>query len=335
MKVANYLKDKLDGAADPNSLTVRQFGGGAANLTYLIKYPKHEYVLRRPPLGPVAKSSHDMGREYKVLSKLYQVFIKAPRAFAFEETGDLIGSQFFIMERRNGIVIRRKIPDQLETNDETGIKISESLIDTLVELHKVDYNSLGLSDLGHPEGFVERQIEGWYRRWNAAKLKESEQMDQVYHWLKNNVPDVGTQFSLIHNDYKLDNVMLNPDDLSQIKAVFDWDMCTLGDPLCDLGALLAYWNEPNDPPYFQGLATMPTKGITFSSREDLVKRYAMKSGRKLSDINFYHCLGLFRVVVIVAQIYYRYVKGQTQDKRFEAFGPVIPGIIQAAHSLIE
>ena len=335
MKIAQYLKGKLEGADDPNTLSVRQFGGGAANLTYLLKYQNHEYVLRRPPLGPVAKSSHDMGREYKVLSTLYQAFSKAPRAFVFEETGDLIGSQFFVMERRNGIVIRRKIPEQLEVNDETGVKISEALIDTLVDFHKVEYDKLGLSDLGHPNGFVERQIEGWYKRWIAAKLSDNEQMDQVYNWLKNNVPDVGSRFSLVHNDYKLDNVLLNPNDLSEITAVFDWDMCTLGDPLCDLGALLAYWNEPSDPPYFQGLATMPTKGITFMSREDLVKRYAMKSGKKLSDINFYHCLGLFRVVVIVAQIYYRYAKGQTQDKRFEAFGPVIPGIIQAAYSLIK
>jgi len=326
-KLAACLHGRLPGSTRP--LTVRQFGGGAANLTYLLDYGTHQYVLRRPPLGPVAKSAHDMAREYKVLSVLYQAFPYAPRAFLYGDDTAVIGSDFFVMERRQGVVVRRSLPPEYAAIPDAPRRMSEALVDALAAFHAVDYQSIGLGDLGEPDGFIERQIEGWYGRWHKAKTADVAAMDTVYAWLKTNLPPTSAH-SLVHNDYKLDNVMLDPADPGQLVAIFDWDMCTLGDPLNDLGALLCYWSEPTDPPYFQAMAMMPIGDKGFLTRQELVERYAEKSGRSVGNIRFYHALGLFRLTVIIAQIYIRYHRGQTQDQRFAAFGQMIPLMAQAA-----
>lgn len=330
--LAAYLRGKLPGAENP--LAVRQFGGGAANLTYLLDFGTHAYVLRRPPLGPVAKSAHDMAREYKVLSVLYQNYPYAPRAFHYCADREIIGSDFLVMERYHGVVVRRSIPSQFADNPDAPRHMSEAVVDALALFHAVDYGALGLADLGKPDGFVERQIEGWYRRWQKAKLHDLPEMDWVYTWLKDNQPSAQS-FSLVHNDFKLDNVMLADDDPGRVIAVFDWDMCTLGDPLSDLGALLTYWTEPTDPPYLQAVSMMPVGDIGFLSRDELVQRYTKKSGRSVDYINFYHALGLFRLTVIIAQIYIRYKRGQTQDARFAAFEQMIPLMARAAQETAE
>ncbi|MCB8920827.1 MAG: phosphotransferase family protein [Ardenticatenaceae bacterium] len=330
-KLADYLRGKLPGSDQP--LTVRQFGGGAANLTYLLDYGTQQYVLRRPPLGPVAKSAHDMSREYKVLSVLHQAYPYAPRAFLYGEDTAVLGAEFFVMERRQGVVVRRTIPSAFADMPAAPRRMSEALVDALADFHAVDFAALGLSDLGRPEGFIERQIEGWYKRWHAAKTEDLADMDAVYRWLGAHLPG-GTAVSLVHNDYKLDNVMLAPDDPGKIVAVFDWDMCTLGDPLNDLGTLLTYWAQPSDPPYFRAAAMMPVgDDLGFLTRDELVQRYATRSGRSVRDIAFYHALGLFRLTVIIAQIYIRYVRGQTQDPRFAAMGQMIPIMARAAHEI--
>lgn len=328
-RLAAYLANKLPGADLP--LTVRQFGGGAANLTYLLDYGDgaYEYVLRRPPLGPVAKSAHDMRRESTVLSVLYRAFPLAPRAFLYCEDPTLIGADFFIMERRRGVVVRREIPREFADIPDAPRQMSAALIDALADLHSVDYASIGLEKLGRPVGFVERQIEGWYKRWHAAKHEDLPLMDKLYGWLKANLP-TRTDHTLVHNDYKLDNVMLAADAPGRLVAIFDWDMCTLGDPLSDLGALLCYWTEMSDPPYYQEASMMPPASAGFMTRAELVARYAARSGRDVSNIGFYHTLGLYRLVVIAAQIYIRYLRGQTQDDRFVAFGERIPRLAQAA-----
>ncbi|MBK8902209.1 MAG: phosphotransferase family protein [Anaerolineaceae bacterium] len=326
-RLAAYLRGQLPGSENP--LTVRQFGGGAANLTYLLDFGSHEYVLRRPPLGPVAKSAHDMAREYKVLSVLHQALPVAPRAFLYCDDPALIGADFFVMERRKGVVVRRTMPPQFADMPDAARGMSEAMVDALAEFHAVDFAALGLSDLGKPEGFIERQVEGWYKRWHGAKEADLPEMDSIYQWLKANLP-ASADVSLVHNDYKLDNVMLAEDDPGRLVAIFDWDMCTLGDPMSDLGALLCYWTEPTDAPYFQQMAMMPTGDVGFLTRRELVERYAAKSGRSVHNINFYHTLGLFRLVVIIAQIYIRYARGQTQDARFAAFGPMIPLMAKAA-----
>lgn len=329
-RLGDYLAGKLPDGDRP--LAVRQFGGGAANLTYLLDFEGQEYVLRRPPLGPVAASSHDMSREYRVLSVLHQAYPYAPRAFLFCDDESIIGAPFFVMERRHGVVVRRTLPDAYRAIPNAARRMSEALVDALAEFHAVDYQTLGLGQLGKPDGFIDRQIEGWYRRWQAAKTADLAEVDAVYTWLKANQP-VNTQVSLVHNDYKLDNVMLAADDPGRVVAVFDWDMCTLGDPLADLGALLTYWTEPGDPPYLQATAMMPLGVPGFLSRDELVARYAAKSGRAIGDIDFYHALGLFRLTVIVAQIYIRYARGQTQDPRFAAMEPMIPALARRAREL--
>lgn len=326
-RLAAYLRGHLDGSDQP--LTVRQFGGGAANLTYLLDYGTHQYVLRRPPLGPVAPSAHDMGREYRVLSVLYQAFPLAPRAFLLCEDAAVIGAPFFVMERRKGVVVRKSLPDEFAALPDAPRRMSAALVDTLADLHAVDYAALGLESLGKPAGFITRQVEGWYGRWHNARVDDLPEMERVYRWLADNLPPEGAP-ALIHNDYKLDNVMLAVDNPGQMVAVFDWDMCTLGDPLSDLGALLTYWSQPDDPPYLQAAAMMPVGDRRFLTRDELVQRYAARSGRDVSFIPFYHALGLFRLVVIAAQIYVRYRRGQTQDTRFEAFGMTIPLLARRA-----
>lgn len=327
-RLADFLRGKLPGSDKP--LSIRQFGGGAANLTYWLDYGTHEYVLRRPPLGPVAPTAHDMSREYRVLSVLHQVFPYAPRAHLFCDSPDVIGSPFFVMERRHGLVVRRSLPPEYAAIPDAPRRMSEALVDALADFHAVDYRAVGLETLGKPSGFIERQIEGWYARWQKAHDEPLPEMEAVYAWLRDHHPPEAAP-ALVHNDYKLDNVMLAAADPGRMVAIFDWDMCTLGDPLADVGALLTYWTEPDDPPFLQMTAMMPVGDRRFLTRAELVERYAARSGRDVSHIRFYHTLGLYRLVVICAQIYIRYRRGQTQDQRFEGFGLMIPLLAQAAH----
>lgn len=331
-RLADYLRDKLEGA--DQTLVVDQFPGGAANLTYRLRYGEQEYVLRRPPLGPVAPKSHDMAREYKVLSVLYEVFPAAPRAYHFCEDADVIGAPFLIMERRSGHVVRREMPASFEDRPHAAHQMSAALVDRLVDFHAVDFAALGLADLGKPDGFVERQIAGWYKRWEKAKVEELPAFERVHEWLQTNMPTPNPP-SLLHNDYKLDNVMFAVDDPANLVAIFDWDMCTLGDPLVDVGTLLAYWTEKSDPDFYQGILGMPSPDYGFMTRAELVARYAERSGRSVADIRFYHVLALYRLVVILAQIYIRYHRGQTQDQRFAIFEAIIPIVAQNAQALAE
>jgi aminoglycoside phosphotransferase (APT) family kinase protein len=325
-RLADYLRDRLEGAVGP--LRVRQFGGGTANLTYLLEYEPCQYVLRRPPLGPLAPSSHDMAREHRVLAVLYAAFPPAPRAFLFCDDPGVIGAPFFVMERRRGVVVRRQLPPAFAAIPDAALRMSRAFVDALADLHAVDYAALGLESLGKPAGFLERQIEGWSGRWEKARLEEIADMAWVHDWLRERCPKGGPA-SLVHNDYKLDNVMLAEDDPGRLVAVFDWDMATLGDPLSDLGCLLCYWSEPGDAPAFRGMAMMPTTP-GFPSREELVARYAARSGRDVRDIGFYHVLGLYRLAVIAAQIFIRFHRGQTRDQRFAAFGPLVSVVAAAA-----
>ncbi len=323
-RVAEYLHGRVDRADGP--MFVEQFAGGKANLTYLLKFPGAEYVLRRPPLGPVAPSAHDMAREHRVLSRLWRSFPPAPRAHLFCDDLEVLGAPFLIMERRRGIVVRKELPSQFAEVPQAGLRLSKALIHTLSDLHAVDFEKVGLGELGEPKGFLERQVEGWTRRWQATELGAPPEMDLAASWLKRNLPETRV-FSLVHNDFKLDNVMFDPLDPDRLRAVLDWDMCTLGDPLSDLGALLAYWSEPDDPPYLNQLRMMPNRN--FLSRSELVRRYRKGTGCSTDAIGFYHALGLFRVAVIVAQIYVRYLRGQTQDRRFATFGDLVPALARA------
>jgi aminoglycoside phosphotransferase (APT) family kinase protein len=295
---------------------VAQFGGGKANLTYLLSFPDgSELVMRRPPLGPVAPRAHDMGREYRVLSRLWRVFDKAPRAVAFCEDETVIGAPFFLMERRPGVVVRERIPDRFGggTDPEANRKLSEVVIDTLAELHAVDPDACGLGDLGHPEGFLKRQVEGWIARWERAKHEENPLADELATWLLAELPEEATP-TLLHNDWRLDNMAVSPNDPGTCTAVYDWDMATRGDPLADLGTLMGSWFDPGEAP--EGLGMMPTTAPGWLPRRSAVERYGERSGHSLDHIDWYLVFGSWKLAIILEQIYIRWLRGQTQDARF-------------------
>jgi aminoglycoside phosphotransferase (APT) family kinase protein len=313
--LAAYLRGKLSGADQP--LEIVQFGGGHANLTYLLRYGAQEYVLRRPPLGPVAATAHDMGREYRVLSVLYRAYPLAPRAFLYCDDAAVIGAPFFVMERRRGTVVRRVIPPAFGGGKDAAInqRISEALIDALADLHDVDYRSIGLETLGRPQGFLRRQIDGWFGRYERAQTRELQLVDDLVAWLRDREP-ASPPPALLHNDWRLDNMMLDATDAGRVEAVFDWDMCTLGDPLCDLGTLLASWMEAGEGLSGASAGTMPSNLPGFLTRRAAVERYGARRDVDVSTVPYYYVFGLFKIGVVLQQIYHRYHLGQTKDARF-------------------
>jgi aminoglycoside phosphotransferase (APT) family kinase protein len=299
---------------------VMQFAGGKANLTYLLLFPGgEELVLRRPPLGPIAESAHDMGREHLVLSKLWQGFDKAPRALAMCDDPSVIGSTFFVMERKPGVVVRDQVPEMFGGGKDAANnrKLSTVVIDTLVELHAVDSTSIGLEGLGHPDGFMERQVDGWLGRWERARHEDNPVADEVGSWLRSNLP-ASSGATILHNDWRLDNMAVSPDDPGRCVAVYDWDMATRGDPLADVGTLMASWYEKGEER--STLAPMPTTAPGWLGRREALGRYGELSGRDLTHIDWYVVFGTWKLGVVLQQIYIRWLRGQTEDPRFEALG---------------
>ena len=315
-RLETYLRNQFPRESGP--LIVEQFPQGHSNLTYLVRLGDRELALRRPPFGSRVKTAHDMGREYRVLSKLHKVYSPAPRAFFYCEDESVLGAPFYTMERIRGVILRKELPPGLEIQAETARRMSEAFIDNLTELHGLDFEEAGLGDLGKPDGFVARQISGWIKRYGRSRTHDLEEVKEISLWLTENMPpEAGS--ALIHNDYKYDNVVLDGADLTRIIGVLDWEMCTLGDPLMDLGTALNYWVNADDPDDLQqirfGLTTLPGT----LSRSQLAERYAEKSGQDISNLAYYYAFGLFKTAVICQQIYYRYHHGLTRDERFPAF----------------
>jgi aminoglycoside phosphotransferase (APT) family kinase protein len=312
-RLETYLRQHLPGVSGP--LVVEQFAHGHSNLTYLVRLGSTELVLRRPPFGSLVKTAHDMGREYRVLSGLSTLYAAAPRPALYCADDSVLGAPFYVMERRHGVILRKVLPPGLVLDPSTARRLGMALIDSLAELHALDYKAAGLGDLGKPEGYVARQVNGWIKRYAEAKTDEVPVLDRVSRWLSDNVPsDAGA--ALIHNDYKYDNLILDPADLTRIVAVLDWEMATVGDPLMDLGSTLGYWVEATDPEALQRVATGPTYLPGSLTRQALCARYQEKTGRPLGNVLFYYCYGLFKLAGIIQQIYVRYVRGQTRDPRF-------------------
>ncbi len=313
-----YLRNHFPGVQGP--LVVRQFPSGHSNLTYSVNLGEKEMVLRRPPFGSKVKSAHDMGREYHVLSRLHGVY-PSPRPLLYCTDENVIGSPFYVMERVRGVILRRKLPDGFVLEPETAQRLSEAFIDNLAALHSLDYNVVGLGDLGKPAGYLERQVKGWIERYHGSKTEEFPEIQHITLWLGEHMPPQSDS-TLVHNDYKYDNMILAEDDITQIKAVLDWEMCTLGDPLTDLGTALAYWVNADDPPEVQMVRWGPTSIPGSLTRRQLADRYAAKTGRDVSHLLFYYVFALFKVAVIIQQIYYRYYHGLTHDQRFATLGEV-------------
>ena len=325
------LREVLRGrvAGDVDALSAEQFPGGFSNLTYLLRAGDSDYVLRRAPLGPVAKGAHDMAREYHLLEKVYPVLPVAPKPALLVEDPEVLGSPFYLMERRRGVVVRTRIPAEYADLPDAPRQMSEALADTLADLHAVDIDAAGLRDLGKPEGFNRRQVEGWAGRWRRARelLRDSGDLpppaelrdELVIAWLEANVPPESAH-TLVHNDFKLDNLMLDPADPSKVTALLDWEMTTVGDPLVDLGLTLTYWTLPEQPGGVTSRIGAGASDQGFLTREAFLNRYAERSGRDVSHVAWYEVLGHFKLAVIVLQIFARYRLGQTSDPRFAPLG---------------
>ena len=316
-RIDPYLKAHIPGLVGQPAIS--QFPDGASNLTYLIEYPAQELVLRRPPFGQKAKSAHDMGREFRILNQLRDAFPYCPKAYAHCTDESLIGCEFYVMERVKGIILRSDIPTELGLSAEATQTLCKSFIDRLVGLHRVDYNACGLGDLGKPQGYVQRQISGWSERYEKALTPDAPHWEAVKNWLQAKMPVDHPTPAIVHNDYRFDNVILDPANPMQIIGVLDWELTTLGDPLMDLGNTLAYWIEAGDPAPVQLMRRQPSNAPGMLTRREFVDYYAERSGIQIDNYDFYYTYGLFRLAGIVQQIYYRYYHGQTQDKRFAQF----------------
>jgi len=296
-------------------LEVLQFPHGHSNLTYFLRSGEKQWVLRRPPFGNKVKSAHDMGREYRVLSALSRVYPAAPRPLAACEDEGVMGAPFYVMEYRSGLILRREWPKSLPNDPQLLRRMCESLVDQLAELHQVDVQQAGLGELGKPEGYVARQIQGWTKRYQDAWTDEIPEIEAVAKWLAEQMP-AESGASLIHNDFKFDNVVFDPECPDRIVAILDWEMTTLGDPLMDLGTTLGYWAEAGEQEILGDSIVGPTILPGALTRREVVARYAERTGREPASFNYYFIYGLFKIAVIVQQIYVRYVRGFTQDPRF-------------------
>lgn len=337
--LASYLRARLPGVAGADfdaaaPLAVEQFAGGHSNLTYLLRFGSRELVLRRPPFGPVPPRAHDMAREYRILEALHPVFPLAPRPFLLCEDAGIIGATFYLMERRRGLVVRGEEPPELANRPAERGRASAALVDALAALHAVDVEAHGLDALGKPAGFVGRQVRGWAERWRRSRTDEVPEMDALAAWLEERLPADPARPTLVHGDYKLDNVMLDASDVGRVVGVFDWEMSAVGDPLVDLGILLGYWVHTAGSAWRDSVASVTDREGWFT-RAQILERYGARTGLDTSGLAFYEVFAVFKVAVIIQQIFFRYRRGQTDDPRFAALGPRIGWLARLAAGLAE
>jgi len=377
-RLSAFLGKQLDLPA--GEIEVEQFPAGSSNLTYLVRLGRVEYVLRRPPFGNTVKSAHDMQREFDVLSKLSAVYAPAPKPLIFSRDVSIIGSEFYLMERRHGLIIRGKIPgtnnsdssslkgtkiiaqgkaegrhpgleqrsesdpEGVEQNGDSGarlensqdfrLNVCRSFIQNLADLPRLDYRSAGLESLGRADGYNRRQVEGWTKRYFAAKTDTWDELEKAIIWLNDNIP-TESGASLIHNDYKFDNVMLDPPDLTKPHACLDWEMVTIGDPLMDLGTTLGYWMSRDVGDELLNMPFNPRVLMENISRQQLIEMYSESLGRTVPDMLFYYVFGTFKIAVIAQQIYARFAKGFTRDARFAHFDKFVAALGRIARGALE
>jgi aminoglycoside phosphotransferase (APT) family kinase protein len=330
-KLGAVLGDRFDESAP---LTVEQFHGGHSNLTYLLRFGGQEFVMRRPPFGPLALKAHDMAREYRVLEAVHTVFPLAPRPFVLCEDISVLGSIFYIMERRHGLVIRFEEPPEIANQPAERRRVSEAMVAALAALHNVDVTSPKLSALGKPSGFVERQVSGWTERWKRSQTSVLPEMDMLASWLTAHLPADPERPTLVHGDFKLDNVMLDRGDAGRIVGVFDWEMSAVGDPLVDLGILLCYWVHTATASQRDALTSVTNRPGWFT-RAEILERYAAATGFDLTDIIFYEVFAVFKLTVVLQQIFFRYHQGQTDDPRFATLDERVTWLARIGAALVE
>tara|TARA_Y200000002_G_scaffold266063_1_gene221075 strand:+ start:852 stop:1910 length:1059 start_codon:yes stop_codon:yes gene_type:complete len=314
-----------------NKILIKQFSNGFSNLTYLLQFEKKEFVLRLPPKG--AKFGHDMKREFKVLLNLNKGFDKAPKAILFG-SDLIIGRPFYIMENVDGVILTRKKAFSMNISSSEYKKIASTWLETFIELHKIDYKKIGLNDLGKPLGYVDRQVKNWGNQYLKAKTDEIKEAEKVMNWLEKNKPKKH-KYSLIHNDYKYDNVVFPNNSWDKIKSILDWEMCTIGDPLMDFGTSLAYWTMESDHKNIKEVLNYPTVNHGNPSRMELVDIYESKTKIKINDLVFYYTYGLFKISVIVQQIFLRYKIGLTSNKKFKDLNKMTKLLLQISWQSIQ
>ena len=309
--------DRLAAWLGVPAVTVEQFPGGHSNLTYLVKAGEREWVLRRPPFGSKVKTAHDMGREHRILSALHPAGVAVPRPLASCDDESVIGARFYLMERLSGVILRREPRPGLDLEPPLAERLSRAFVDLLVTLHEIDWRAVGLGELGKPEGYVERQVAGWTKRWQDARTDPIPEMEAVATWLAGHLPP-SPPAAIVHNDFKFDNLVLDARDPARIVGILDWEMATIGDPLMDLGTALCYWIEAGDPEELRRYAFGPTARPGFWTRRQIADHYAARRGLDLGHLAFYYTFGLFKTAVVGQQIYFRWKQGLTRDPRFEA-----------------
>jgi aminoglycoside phosphotransferase (APT) family kinase protein len=320
--IDDCLKANIEGLK--GTALIRQFPSGASNLTYSVKYANRELVLRRPPSGTIAKSAHSMFREYRIMNSLKPAYAAVPQTLYYSDRDSSpIGAEFYVMDKVDGFLIHKEIPRSWNFTSADTRQLCLSIFDKLIELHKVDYKALGLEDFGRPAGYIKRQVEGWSGRFEKALTDDVEPYSDVRQWLLDKMPATETGHSVLHGDYRIDNVILSPQNPMEVVAVLDWEISALGDPLMDLGNTLAYWMQADDSPELRALIAQPSDAPGMLSREELLEYYAENTGTDVSSMDFYRVYGYFRNAVIIQQIYYRYYHGQTSDERFASFGAAV------------
>jgi aminoglycoside phosphotransferase (APT) family kinase protein len=314
---------------------VLQFPNGNANLTYLLRVGGHELVLRRPPFGDIAPGAHDMKREFKVLSRLWRHFDRAPRAYLFGDDRAVLGADFFIMERRRGEVIRDTVPSPLRGHLDVGRRVAFALVDAMADLHALDPAACDLADLGRPDGFVDRQLDGWAKRWVLARPEGAgDEMERIHERLARAKP-APSRASIVHNDLKLDNCQYAPENPDRVTSIFDWDMTTLGDPLIDLGTLLNYWPDAGDPEATRRFGHAGLEHMGLPARAAIVARYAARTGADVSMAWWWEAFALWKTVVVVQQLHRRWVRGESTDPRMARIADRIPSLIAAARAVLD
>lgn len=325
--VETYLRDVMPIPDAP--MSIRQFHSGYSNLTYLIAVGGTELVLRRPPFGKKARTAHDMNREYRILSALRPVFPYAPKPLAYCDDPAVMDAPFYVMERLQGVILRKSLPRMSGLDAVGAERLCRRWVEVLAELHHLDWQTCSLADLGTPQGYVSRQVRGWSRRYRDARTDDVPDFEAIMAWLDENMPADHPRPAMVHNDYKFDNVILDPVRPDKIIGVLDWEMATLGDPLMDLGASLGYWVNADDSEELELIRTLPTNASGMLTRAQVVAYYGETTGATIDNFAWYYCFGLFRLAVIAQQIYYRFYHGQTGDKRFQMLGLAV-GILEKA-----